>query len=274
MKNKLALITGASSGIGKAYAQHLASLNYDLILVARRKDVLNTVAEDIKKKTSVKIETLPVDLSESTGIKQIRELVDSGMKPDALIHSAGFGTRGMFFELTPNLIEKQVYLMTVAPAVLTRIVLPGMIEKKEGIIIQVSSVASYISTAQYTIYSAVKTFLNSFITGLRDELAATNIKVQSVCPGLTRTEFMHTKQYKENEFDYSFIPDKFWMNSEEVVQDSWERLAKRYKPVVVTGKYNKILVWMLNAPFIGSLFKKRISRKVRKRIKQGLPVNF
>ena len=93
MKNKLTLITGASSGIGKAYAEHLASLNYGLILVARRKDVLNTVAADIKKKNSVKIETVPVDLSESTGAKQIRELIDSGMKPDALIHAAGFGTR-------------------------------------------------------------------------------------------------------------------------------------------------------------------------------------
>lgn len=150
--------------------------------------------------------------------------------------------QGMFYELTPDLIEKQVYLMTVAPAVLTRIVLPGMIEKKEGIIIQVSSVASYISTAQYTIYSAVKTFLNSFITGLRDELAATNIKVQSVCPGLTRKGFMYTDQYKENEFDYSFIPEKFWMNPEEVVKESWKRLTKRYKPIVVTSKNNKILV--------------------------------
>jgi len=274
MKNKAALITGASSGIGKAYAGYLASLGYDLTLVARREDVLSEVAEEIKKKHPVSINILPADLSSHEGLMKMKDMLATGKSPEVLVHAAGFGTRGLFYELDPGLIEKQVFLMTVAPAVLTSMVLPGMMERKEGIIIHVSSVAAYISTAQYTVYSAVKTFLNSFVTGLRDELAATDIKVQSVCPGLTRTGFMHTSHYKEKGFDYSFIPEKFWMEPEEVVEESWKRLNKNYKPVVVTGRNNKILVRMLTAPFIGPMFKRRISRKVRKKIKKGLPVNF
>ncbi len=273
MKNRLALVTGASSGIGKAYAEYLASLGYDLLIVARRENLLSELAGNITEKhPGVNVDILPADLSGHEGVMKVKDKLSSGTMPDVLVNAAGFGTRGFLHEIDPELLEGQVYLMTVAAAVLTRIVLPAMIERKEGVIIHVSSVAAFISTAQYPVYSAVKVFLNSFVTGLRDELAATDIKVQSVCPGLTRTGFMYTDQYKE--FDYSFVPDKYWMDPEEVVEESWKRLTKNYKPVVVTGRSNRFFVKMLSSPFIGPMFKRRISRRTRKRIKKGLPVNF
>ena len=271
-KNKRALITGASSGIGKAYAQHLAALGYDLLLIARREEVLAGVARKIEEDHPVRAEILSADLAVPEGLRRVEEIIGAGTKPDVLIHAAGFGTRGFLWEIDPALLERQVYLMTVAAASLTRMVLPAMVERKEGVVILVSSVAAYVPTAQYTTYAAVKNFLNTFITGLRDELAATDVKVQAVCPGLTRTGFMSTDQYKD--FDYSFIPDRFWMDPEEVVEESWLRLTKKYKPVVVTGRKNKLLVMLLNSPLLGPLFRRRISRRVRKRIRQGLPTKF
>ena len=272
MENKLSLITGASSGIGKAYAEFLASLGNDLILVARRENVLNQIAGKIKETFKVNVTCCPADLSGHEGVMKVKEMIESGMKPGVLINAAGFGTRGFFHEVDPDTIERQIYLMTVASTILARSVLPDMVKRKEGIVVFVSSVAAYISTAQYPAYSSAKMFINTFVTGLRDELAATEIKVQSVCPGLTRTEFMYTDQYKD--FDYSFVPDKFWMNPEEVVEYSWKRLTKNYKPVIVTGRANKFLVAILNSPFIGYLFKRKISNGVRKKIRKGLPLDF
>jgi short-subunit dehydrogenase len=272
--NKTALITGASSGIGKAYAEYLASLGYNLILVARRENLLKELSDNLTSKHKVKSDFLATDLSEHAGVVELKKYLNNAAEPDAFIHAAGFGTRGFFSELDEERIERQIYLMTVASAVLARTVLPAMIEKKEGVLIIVSSVAAFISTAQYPVYSAVKTFANTFITGLRDELAATNIKVQSVCPGVTRTEFMFTEQYKEKKFDYSFVPAKYWMEPEEVVTESWKRLTKNYKPIVVTGKSNRFMVAMLSSPWIGKLMKKRISRRVRKRVQKGLPVEI
>ena len=272
--NKTALITGASSGIGKAYAEHLASLGYDLILVARREKLLTELARNLESKHKVKSDILAEDLSQHEGVVRVKEFLNNAAAPDVFIHAAGYGTRGFFYEVDEELLERQVYLMTVAGTVLARTILPAMVEKKEGVVIFVSSVAAFISTAQYPVYSAVKTYANTFITGLRDELAATNIKVQSVCPGVTRTEFMHTEQYKEKNFDYSFVPAKYWMEPEDVVKESWDRLTKKYRPVVVTGKNNRFLVGMLTAPFIGNLIRRRISRRIRKRIRKGLPVEI
>ncbi len=271
---KTALITGASSGIGKTYARHLASLGYNLILVARRENLLKEISDELSSKHKVESDIVATDLSEHTGVVKLKKYLNTSAKPDIFIHAAGFGTRGFFSELDEERIERQVYLMTVAGAVIARTVLPYMIEKKEGVLIIVSSVAAFISTAQYPIYSAVKTFANTFITGLRDELAATNIKVQSVCPGVTRTEFMFTEQYKEKKFDYSFVPAKYWMDPEEVVTESWKRLTKNYKPIIVTGKSNRFMVAILNSPWIGKIIKSQISKNIRKKVQKGLPVEI
>jgi len=271
---KTALITGASSGIGKAYTEYLASLGYNLILVARREKLLRELAKDLASKHKVRSDIIAEDLSQHEGVVRVKEFLNNATVPDVFIHAAGYGTRGFFYEVDEYLLERQVYLMTVAGTVLARTILPAMIEKKEGVIIFVSSVAAFISTAQYPVYSAVKTYANTFITGLRDELAATNIKVQSVCPGVTRTGFMHTEQYKEKNFDYSFVPEKYWQDPEDVVKESWKRLTKKYRPVVVTGKNNRFMVGMLKAPFIGNFILKRISKNIRKRVKKGLPVEI
>ena len=198
MNNPIAVVTGASSGIGRAYAQFLAERGHNLVLVARRKDRLEELAIEIEEQYQVAAESFVADLSQREGVDRVREKIEKEWKPDVLVHAAGFGTRGHVADLSPEVLEQQVYLHNIAATSLARAVLPSMKEQKKGVIVFISSVAAFISTAEYTVYSATKAFLNTLATGLRDELAGTGIKVQSVCPGITRTEFMFTEQYKKH----------------------------------------------------------------------------
>ena len=274
MNHPIAVITGASSGIGRAYARFLAEKGHDVVLIARRKNKLKELAKEIQEAYQTRVEIFTADLSASEDAGKVYHKILQEWQPEVLVHAAGFGTRGHVVEIKPELLEQQVYLHNVAAAMLARAALPVMKDRKTGVLIFVSSVAAYISTAEYTVYSSTKAFLNTLATGLRDELAGTDIKVQAVCPGITRTEFMYTEQYQENNFDYSFIPDKFWMEPEEVVKESWKRLTHRYRPVVVAGRMNKVLVGLLSWPVVGPLFRRRISRMVRKKVAKGLPSGF
>jgi short-subunit dehydrogenase len=272
MKNKIALITGASSGIGKAYAELLAGKKYDPLLVARREKVLKEMAGEIAQKHGVKVQVLAADLSRHEGLEPVKNKVSKMQDIEVMVHAAGFGTRGFVEELEPALLEQQVFLHNVAATVLTRAVLPGMIRNGKGYLIYISSVAAFISTANYPVYSATKAFLNTFATGLRDEVLPKGVRVQSVCPGITQTGFMYTEQYKD--FDYSFIPEKFWMTPDEVATEAWEKITQSNKVIHVSGGYNRMLVKLLKMPLLGSLIKSRISKKVRKKIAKGEPVNF
>jgi len=272
MNHKVALITGASSGIGKAYAGLLAGKNYDLLLVARREKVLKELAGELSEKHGVKVEVLAADLSGHEGLELVKSKVGDRQDIEVMVHAAGFGTRGFVHELDPGLLEQQVFLHNVAATVLTRMVLPAMVRAGKGYLIYISSVAAFISTANYPVYSATKAFLNTFATGLRDEVLPKGVKVQAVCPGITKTGFMYTDQYKD--FDYSFIPEKFWMTPDEVASEAWEKITGSDKVIHVSGGYNRLLVKFLKMPLIGSLMRNRISKKVRKKIAKGEPVNF
>ena len=272
MGSKTALITGASSGIGKSYAELLAKEGYDLILVARREELLNKISAEISKSTNRKVTVIVTDLSNHEGLEKFKEKLPENPDIEVFVHAAGFGTRGFVYEIEPELLEQQVFLHNVAATVVTRLVLPGMVKNQKGYLIYISSVAAFISTANYPVYSATKAFLNTFAIGLRDEVLSKGIKVQAVCPGITKTGFMHTNQYKE--FDYSFIPDKYWMMPEEVVSESWQYLQKKDKPVLISGKMNRMMIKFLNLPLIGTFTKNRISKNVRKKVSKGEKVNF
>ncbi len=271
MKNSLAVVTGASSGIGRAYALFLAAKGYDLILIARRSEALELLTKEIKEKFPVNVEFLTADLSNRDGVDSVLAKINN-RNTDVLVHAAGFGTRGHLADLPIEELEKQVYLHDVTATLLTRAVLPGMTERNTGFIIFISSMAAFLTTAEYPVYSATKSYLNILATGLRDELAGTGIKVQAVCPGLTRTGFMHTEYYKD--FDYSAVPDMFWMEPEEVVEESWRRLTHRYKPVVVSGRMNRIFLNTLQFPVLGNLIKTLMGRASRRRVAKGLPPAF
>jgi short-subunit dehydrogenase len=271
MKNTLAVITGASSGIGKAYALFLAAGGYDLLLVARREDILEQLKGDIKEKFGVETSFLTADLSNREGVNLLLGEIKN-RNVSVLVHAAGFGTRGHLVDLPSDVLEKQIYLHSIAGTLLARAVLPGMKKQNHGIIVFISSLAAFLTTAEYPVYSATKSYLNTLAIGLRDELAGTEVKVQAVCPGLTRTGFMHTEYYKE--FDYSAVPEMFWMDPEEVVDISWRRLTHRYKPVIIPGRMNRMFLNMLQFPILGNLLRALMGRASRRRVAKGLPPAF
>jgi len=267
-----ALITGASSGIGEAFARRLAADGISLVITARREKRLRALADEIKESRDVKVEIIPADLAVDEGLKTLEARITDGPPIDMLINCAGFGTRGHLVDLAPDKISTMISLHTMAPSRLTRAALPGMIDRDHGAIIAVSSLGAFLTTAEYVTYSATKAYLNSFYTGLRDELAGTSVKVQAVCPGLVKTRFMETEEYSD--FNYNDIPDFAWMSPETVVSISLTKLKKNKKPVIITGFTNRLFVGLMNTSIIGPLIRNTLGYFSRKRVIKGEPALF
>ncbi len=268
----LALVTGASSGIGRSYARSLAADGYNLVITARRSDRLKELADELIQAHGISVETLPADLSSSDGLEAVRRRIYEGTVIEFLVHSAGFGTRGHFVDLEEDVITRMVNLHCLGAASLVRSVLPGMIERNRGRIILVSSLAAFLTTAEYSLYSATKSFLNTLALGLRDELAATEVRVQAVCPGLVKTEFVETPTF--NGFRYEGVPEKYWLAPETVVKESLYRLDHRYRPILVPTAGARMFLGILNAPLIGNLIRGMMGASGRRRIKAGKPAMF
>lgn len=267
-----ALVTGASSGIGRSYARSLAAMGYDLVITARRRDRLEELAGELNRVHGVEVDIVPLDLSASPGLESLTKRIEQGSPIDFLVHSAGFGTRGHLVEIDEPVVKSMVSLHCLAAAALVRAVLPGMISRDKGRIILVSSLGAFLTTAEYTLYSATKSFLNTMAIGLRDELAASRIRVQAVCPGLVKTEFTETPTFRGFRFDA--VPDKYWLAPETVVSESLHRLEHRYRPILVPTPGARMFLGVLNSPLLGAVLKGLLSASSRKRIKAGKPAVF
>lgn len=269
-----ALVTGASSGIGRTYARALAARGYDLMITARRSERLDELAGELENAHGISIDTIPVDLSTPEGLETVKTAVVASPEApvDFVVHAAGFGTRGHVADLEEGLVSGMVRLHCLAAAALVRSALPGMIDRNRGRIVLISSLGAFLTTAEYTLYSATKAFLNTFAIGLRDELAATEVRVQSICPGLVKTEFVDTPAF--GDFHYDAVPKKYWLEPETVVEESLDRLERRYRPIVVPGFGTRMFLGILNAPLIGPAIKGMMAASSRKRIKAGKPAMF
>jgi short-subunit dehydrogenase len=195
---RLAMVTGASSGIGEAYAERLAADGWDLVLVARRRDRLEQVAERVKDAHGVSVVVLDVDLSNPVQLEAL--CAESAELPlGLLVNNAALAHYGPFATLPPERAQELVQLNVLAPVLLTRAVLPGMIERGDGAVINVASLLAFSGSwdrpflPQRAVYAASKSFLVSFTQILAGELRDTGVRVQVVCPGVVRSEF-HTRQ--------------------------------------------------------------------------------
>jgi hypothetical protein len=247
----IALVTGASSGIGEAFARSLASIGYNLVLTARRRELLIRLKKDLESEYGIDVKVIAADLSCESGLKIVERYLSDNKKIDFLANCAGFGTRDLFFELGPEKISRMIFLHTLALARITRGVLPAMIERGRGYIVNVSSLASFYTAPRYLVYSATKSFVNMFSKGLNLELAHTGVAVQALCPGLTKTGFMTTDEFLD--FSYDAIPDFAWMKAEEVVNESLNALAGG-KIIFVPGYINRAFVGLMESPILGRLF--------------------
>jgi len=198
--SRTALITGASSGIGKELAYIHAEQGGNLIIVARRADKLNELKSDIESKHSVKVATFTKDLSvQGSGKELFEELTNAGLQVDYLINNAGFGLRGKFQDLAWDRQLQMMNLNMVALSELTYYFLPDMIKRNSGKILNTSSTASFMPGPLQAVYFATKAYATFFGNALAEELHDTNISVTTLMPGATETEFAQTADMEKTD---------------------------------------------------------------------------
>jgi short-subunit dehydrogenase len=228
----LALVTGASSGIGAVFARKLAARGYRLILVARRRDRLEKLAAELGG-----AEVIAADLAEESGLKLVEERILAAPELELLVNNAGFGSMGRFFEVPVDRQDQMHRLHVIATVRLTHAALRGMVRRGTGGVINVSSVAGFGQNPGTVSYNATKAWMNSFTDGLDMELktARSQVKVQALCPGFTTTEFQEVIS-----MDRSRIPAWMWMRAEDVVDQSLAGLESG-KLFVIPGLFYKIV---------------------------------
>lgn len=193
MKKKTALITGASSGIGKEFARIHASKGGNLIIVARREDKLKELKSELEKKHNINVMIIVKDLTLPQAAFEIhKEVKEAGIEVDYLINNAGFGGRGKFHERAWEKDLTMINLNVVALTALTRFFLPDFVKKNRGKILNVSSTASLVPGPLQSVYYATKAYVTSFSNGISEELHDTNITVTALLPGATESEFAKT----------------------------------------------------------------------------------
>ncbi|TQF73324.1 SDR family oxidoreductase [Rhodococcus spelaei] len=253
-----AVVTGASSGIGEALATELAAQGHSLILVARRGDLLDALAAKLTAAHGVTVEVRAVDLSDRDKRAALTE--ELAHRPVSILcNNAGIATFGPVSELDAGYERAQVELNAVAVHDLTLAVLPGMIERRSGGILNVGSAAGNMPIPNNATYAATKAFVNTFSESLRGELKGSGVHVTLLAPGPVRTE---TPDPAEASIVDRLVPDFFWISSEYTAKVSLDALAKNKMRVVpgilskgmsVAGQYSPRAVV---APIVGTFYKK------------------
>lgn len=235
---KVAFITGATSGIGAAFAKKLAAGGYDLVMTGRRERVIDELAEGLSAKHSVRTEVLIAELSDRENIGRVADKIRGMERLDVLVNNAGYGIRNAFVDEDEKRQESLATVLTLAPMALTHAALPGMIKRGSGSVINVSSIRAFLLAPTSVTYSASKSFLKSFTQALSLELSGTGVHVQVLCPGATHTDF-HARQGLDKPLGMKqgLLP---WMTAEDVVEESLKCLAKG-KVVCIPGFRNKLL---------------------------------
>jgi short-subunit dehydrogenase len=220
---RLALVTGASSGIGAAYADRLARDGWDLAVVARRRDRLDDLAERMASQHGAEVQVIEADLSDTAQLGDLCVMA-AGLSVELLVNNAGLAQYGPFAEIDPEAAHALVDLNVLAPVLLARAVLPLMIERGAGAIVNVASLLAFSGAwdaphvPQRAIYASSKSFLVTFTQVLAQELRDSGVRVQVLCPGVVRTEF-HSRQG----MDLSAVPR---MEPDAVVQASLADLER------------------------------------------------
>jgi short-subunit dehydrogenase len=236
----MAVITGATSGIGRAFAERLAREGYDLLVTGRRATVLRGLAAALAKETGARVTTVIAELSDARDVAGLVRRVEKLERIDVLVSNAGYGS-GLAFRQTP--VDDHLRMVAVhvnAALRLAHAVLKGMVARREGTIVIVASLAAFLPLPGSAVYCATKAFLNSLAESIAMEVSGLGIKVQSLCPGLVRTDFHgRTKRWANRSSesrDRGFIR---WMSAEQVVDRSFKDLA-RGRVLCVPGFWNRV----------------------------------
>ena len=248
-----ALVTGATAGIGNAFVRRLAADRYDLVLVSRDADRLEALAGELRTSYGVMVEVLAADLAEDDGCRVVEaRLADADHPVDLLVNNAGFSVNRRF--VTGDVEDEERMLRVLVRAVLrlTRAALPGMLARRHGVVINVSSVAGFMPQGTY---SAAKAWVTSFTQGLVGDVAGTGVRVLALCPGFTHTEF-----HERAGIDMRRTPDWLWLDADDVVSDAFAALDRGHI-VCVPGLQYKTMVTL--ARHVPTRVLSAVARRVR-----------
>ena len=250
------LITGASSGIGLELAKLFAKDGNNLVIVARREELLNKIAGDLSNEFGVDVKVIAKDLTLENSAREIYEqLKDKDI--DVVVNNAGFGAVGPISELEYERQKEMVNLNIRALTELTRLFLPGLIEKNSGGILNVGSLAGFQPGPYASVYYATKAFVLSFTEGLKEELSGSNLKISCLAPGPTNTEFGEVSG-----LDRSFLFKFGTMGAREVAEAGYKGFLNG-ETVVIPGFSNKLL------PLLVRLSPRFLVRKITSRLNRS-----
>ncbi len=268
MSNRLlAVVTGASSGIGEAFARQLAVRGYDLLLVARREDRLQALANEISRAEGVSVESMATDLVTDEGRGRVAERIRNTPDFGLLVNNAGFGAVGLFHQVGLELQDRMHRLHVLTTLTLSHAALENLAARADADgrcgIINVSSVAGFEQSPSNVSYCATKAWMTSFTNGLAIELAVAKspVKVQALCPGFTYSEF-----HDRIGMDRSPIPKQLWLTAEFVVRESLRGFDRGQVIVVPGWRYKIIAGFMRGMP--GALMR-RISARMTQRFRKS-----
>jgi short-subunit dehydrogenase len=254
----LALITGATAGIGREFCRQLAAQGHDLLVVARDGNKLEGLRRELETQHDVSVDSFPADLTVDDDVTRLVGLIAASPSLMLLVNNAGFGSRGALADASPARQEAMLRLHVMTPMRLTQAALPLLLQNRRGAIVNVSSVASFLYSAGNVNYCASKAYLTTFSEGLAAELRGTGVQAQALCPGFTRSEF-----HQRMEVDTSDIPGWLWLSAEKVVRSSLRSLGRGGPVVCIPGLRYKLLVSIvrhLPRGMIGRLSRLRHSR--------------
>lgn len=236
---RTALVTGASAGIGKAFAEVFAANGFDLAITARREDRLRALATSLQQRHGARVHVFPADLEDRLAPERLcGQLAAAGLTIDALVNNAGYGVPGVFARTDWRQQADFLQVLVVAVAELTHRLLPGMIERRYGRIINVASLAGLLpGAAGHTLYAASKAFVIRFSESLSNEVAQHGVHVTAVCPGFTFSEFHDVTGTREM---VSRMPSFMWLDADTVARQGFEAVMAG-RPVYVTGRVNRTI---------------------------------
>lgn len=253
LEGSSALITGASAGIGREFARLLASRARSLVLVARRRERLEELRDELTKQNPNL--TVHIQTADLAGTGQVNQLVDSleqsKIEIDLLINNAGLGDMGAFATSESERLERMLLVNISALTLLTRELLPAMLSNRRGGVLNVSSCAGFLPIAEFSVYAATKAYVTSFSEGLRAELRGTGISVCALCPGPVHTEFTQVAQRREQPPPPP-AAEIVYVSAAEVARIGLEAI-ERDRPLVIPGLAMKIgmsIVRMLPMPIL------------------------
>ncbi len=254
---QLAVVTGATGGLGSQFCRQLAERHYSLLLVDRHEEALTALASQLHRDYGVSAETWCANLADQDAVCELADRLSTLSELTMLVNNAGFGQSKFFVDIDVGNHLDMINLHVHTPVRLSHAVLPGMLARNQGAIINVSSLSAWTPCAGIVQYSATKQFLVTFSEAVSEELRGTRVTIQALCPGFVETSFFAVDSMKA--FDKKRVPRFLWVAPEEVVRYSLNHLEQ---PVAVPGLACRILGRLMRMP-VARPFVRRLARNER-----------